>query len=291
MLIYANSLVDKNFDLIIAKGGGSAIDVAKILSCFKPISQLTQFDPSIETLYKHTPLAAIPTTGGTGAEVTPFSTLWTNQGIGKISYSSPSLIPDSAVLDGANLLSLSIIQLTNSALDAMAHCVETLWNRNMNKESFDYSSAALESMLNVLPRIFSNNGSNTDFQILLESSFIAGKAIAINRTSITHSMSYPLTAYFGISHGPAVSYTIPSTWEFVKCKYNFSNASQNLIGRCASFISSLGIPEEMSKMISFDDLVGYIPLMIENERAQNFVLDIDETIIESILQSSLKPRM
>ena len=102
-------------------------------------------------------------------------------------------------------------------------------------------------------------------------------------------MSYPLTAYFGISHGLAVSYTIPSTWEFVNSKFNFSNTVDNLISRCSRLISSLGIPEEVSKMISFDELIGFIPLMIENERAHNFILDIDKTVIESILQISLKP--
>ncbi|MFQ6618539.1 MAG: iron-containing alcohol dehydrogenase, partial [Fidelibacterota bacterium] len=118
--------------LIIALGGGSVIDTAKALSILltndKNITGL--IDNPSKIINKGIPLIAIPTTAGTGSEVTPFATIWDRKNKLKYSLNSRKIYPKTAIIDPELSLSLSPYQTACTGLDALTHAIEAYWSRN-----------------------------------------------------------------------------------------------------------------------------------------------------------------
>lgn len=197
-----------NIDLIIAIGGGTIIDLAKIFSLAYS-NKVT----SLEELLTGKPLASkidlvfIPTTAGTGSEATSFAVVFKD----KIKYSlaSPSLLPKYTILDPGLLLSLPQGVLNSTLLDALAQGIESLWAVGGTNESREYSVVAVSSILAGLEE----TDKIKKLQHFQLGAHFSGKAINISKTTISHAISYPLTAYFGIPHGTAVFLTLPKITE------------------------------------------------------------------------------
>ena len=119
-----------------------------------------------------------------------------------------SLLPDYYFLDNQFLDTLKNQELLNPLLDSISHAFESLWNKNRNNKSIEYSLKSLRLHKDTLKKINSKL-SNYGLEDMLLASNLAGKAINITRTSIAHSISYPLTAKYRIPHGLACSFTIP----------------------------------------------------------------------------------
>ena len=156
----------------------------------------------------------IPTTSGSGAEATPFAALWDHKNKKKISITSEKMIPSEIILDHSLLLSLPENMTIITGLDALSHACESIWNKNMTSQSFAFAIDALEILIKRLPEArnsLDNNEFRKDMQI---ASFKSGCAIAITKTALAHSMSYPITAHIGIPHGLACSFTLPQLYEF-----------------------------------------------------------------------------
>ena len=100
-------------------------------------------------------------------------------------------------------------------LDSISHAFESLWNKNRNNESVKYAIDSLNLNLTSL-KAFCSKDEMYDFEKMILASNFAGKAINITRTSIAHSISYPLTTKYGIPHGLACSFTIPRIFKYVK---------------------------------------------------------------------------
>jgi alcohol dehydrogenase class IV len=195
-------------DLIIAVGGGTIIDIAKIISiaysngCAKVAEIL-----SARTLGNRLDLIFIPTTAGTGSEATSFAVVYLDKV--KISIDHKSLLPTYVVLDPLLLKSLPIPILNSTVLDALAQAIESIWARGATEESREYSKEAIALILDNLDK------ENTIERLsgFQAASHLAGKAINISKTTLPHSISYPITSYFGVSHGIAVFLTLPKAAE------------------------------------------------------------------------------
>ena len=215
-----NTLNDNKFDLILAIGGGSVIDTGKVLSVFLDehinydLKSVIQSPTKLDNSNK-IELHVFPTTAGTGAEVTQFATIWDFENNKKYSLDHKSLLPDYYFLDNQFLDTLKNQELLNPLLDSISHAFESLWNKNRNNKSIEYSLKSLRLHKDTLKKINSKL-SNYGFENMLLASNLAGKAINITRTSIAHSISYPLTAKYRIPHGLACSFTIPKILEFVR---------------------------------------------------------------------------
>lgn len=196
-------------DFIIAIGGGSPLDAAKAIAVYavNPPADGSDFElyDIFKGKFKNTPLpmAAIPTTAGTGSEVTPYSILTLHKEHTKKSFSSPYVFFKTAFLDGRYIEGLPLQTARNTAIDALSHLIEGFTNKKSSPSS-DY--IALEGL-----RVLGNNigilkdGTApaelcTDF---LWASTLGGMVIAQTGTTIVHSMGYPLTYYKGIPHGMA----------------------------------------------------------------------------------------
>lgn len=195
-------------DAIIAVGGGTIIDLAKIISiaysnhCEKAEEVLTH-----KELKNRLDLIFIPTTAGTGSEATSFAVVYKDKI--KFSVDNQSLLPGTIVLDPLLLKSLPVPILNSTVLDALAQGIESTWAKGATHESREYSKQAISL---ILDNIDKENSLDRLEKLQLASHF-AGKAINISKTTLPHSISYPLTSHFNIPHGIAVFLTLPKVAE------------------------------------------------------------------------------
>jgi len=196
-----------NFDGVVAIGGGSVMDTAKVVmaSMGTNITDLNKLLAITSPYANRVPGVFIPTTHGTGSEVTMWATVWDMNEKKKYSISHPDLYPDIAILDGTLTLSLPLHISLSTTLDALSHSFEAIWNKNANKKSTEY---AIEAICLILITITKFKETPQDIElrnILLRASNLAGLAFSNTKTAAAHSISYPLTIRFGIPHGVACS--------------------------------------------------------------------------------------
>lgn len=205
-----NAFTLSGSDLLLAVGGGSPMDVAKSIKAFVGMSDSI---PYVNQLIQPNaiPLIAVPTTAGTGSEVTHFAVIYYH-GV-KQSISDASLLPTDTVLDPNLLDSLPDYTRKASMLDALCHSIESFWAVKATEESRRYARQAIrlwlssyEDYLNNLP---------TGNRDMLEAANLAGKAINISTTTAAHAMAYKLTGTFGIAHGHAVAVCLPNIWRYM----------------------------------------------------------------------------
>lgn len=203
------------YDLIIALGGGSTIDTAKAVAAIGAsdsenwIGDHLKHGASFPESFNPKPVIAIPTTAGTGSEVTMWATIWDMKEKKKYSISHPLLYPKQAIIDPELTLTLPEKETVCSGLDALSHAMESIWNKNHNPVSDIFALKAISLIHDYLPEL-KNDMSNLDLRThLLQSSLFAGLAFSNTKTALAHSISYPLTAHLGIPHGLACSLPLP----------------------------------------------------------------------------------
>jgi len=204
---YINKL---KFDGVIAIGGGSVMDSAKAVMAsmgtgIRNLEDLLKVTNSFE--YK-VPSIFLPTTHGTGSEVTMWGTIWNIDEKKKYSISHPDLYPNVAILDGNLTLSLPLDTSIITVMDALSHSFEAIWNKNANSTSTSYAIEAITLIIKNIEK-FKNNPYNLKTKKkLLTAANKAGLAFSNTKTAAAHSISYPLTIHYGMPHGVASSITL-----------------------------------------------------------------------------------
>lgn len=195
--------VREQVEFVIGIGGGSPLDAAKAIALM-----IANPQESKEVLYEGKQLQAllvvcIPTTCGTGSEVTPYAILTLHEQRTKKSISH-RIYPAIALLDAKYLQSMSYEGLVNTAVDALAHLMESYLNTNANEWNRMYSMEGLRIWGRFKYRLKENQLVQDDYAKMLHASMIAGIAIAHTGTSLPHGLSYPVTYELGVPHGKAV---------------------------------------------------------------------------------------
>jgi len=195
-------------DLIIAIGGGSSIDVAKIITIFSE----QEGDPELYLERKKNlqpraaKFVAIPTTSGTGSEATHFAVVYRDKK--KYSVAHHSLLPDYSIIDPSLTFSLSAYQTACTGMDALAQAIESYWSIHATEESKKHAREAISLVLAHLETAVKNPNAEARAGMTKAANY-AGKAINISFTTACHALSYPITSYFDIPHGHAVALTLP----------------------------------------------------------------------------------
>lgn len=208
-----------NYQLILAIGGGSVLDMAKLISIFAHQKGAFQNFITGRTPLKnqYTPLIAIPTTAGTGAEATHFAVIYIDKT--KYSVSHEVILPQWVYLSSEFSQMASPYLTACTGLDAFSQAVESLWSVNSTDESEQYALKAIEQIWKNLSQSVNDN-SNEAKEVMQEAAFLAGKAINISKTTAPHALSYAFTSYYGIPHGHAVALTLPF---FLSYNYHLTN--------------------------------------------------------------------
>lgn len=281
-------------DCIIGIGGGSVIDMSKLLFYF---SNTNDIDLENNEIKSELPIIAIPTTAGSGSEATHFSVIYDRNNV-KHSIAHPLMIPDLSIINYKLSYKMSKYQKAVSGLDAFSQAIESYWSLNSNSESRRYSIESLDLAFNNLRNSVINNDMKAHKNMVI-SSHLAGKAINIAKTTACHALSYYFTSKFKLSHGHAVSLTLGCIYE-----YNYKKALQNsnqeaikifenldkvLKLECSfrtkinNFVESLGVDLSLKKLnikINFEDLMNNINI----QRLKNNVINLEKQDIEIIIK-------
>ncbi len=191
-------------DVVIAVGGGSVIDMAKLINAiahnnYEPKDIATGKE---KIKVKGLPLIAIPTTAGSGSEATHFAVVYVNNI--KYSLSHEYILPDYPIIDPSLTYTLPPKLTAVSGFDALSHAVESYWAVTATEESREYASQAIKMILPTLESAVNSPSAEARNTMVL-AAHLAGKAINITKTTAPHAISYPMTAYFNIPHGHAVA--------------------------------------------------------------------------------------
>jgi alcohol dehydrogenase class IV len=213
----------KNFkpDLILAVGGGAVIDYAKIANVVDVREDLADLivNYSYPFKKKYTKLTVIPTTAGSGAEVTSNAVIYVD-GI-KHSFESELLIPDNFFLIPEFLISAPNKIKASAGFDAIAQALESLVSKKSNDRSVEYASKSLRVSVNSFLSFVNNPNMKNATEMSIAAN-LAGKAISISKTTAPHAASYPFTSLFDISHGHAVSLFFERFF-----KFNYDNLDKS----------------------------------------------------------------
>lgn len=234
---------------IFSVGGGAVIDLAKSANFLWKVKNLESSikKSNYKKQKKYCDLVAIPTTAGSGAEVTSNSVIYIKKK--KYSVENKNIKPNKFLLYPKLVLNNKYSLKSSSGFDAIAQAVESLISVRSNEKSVKYSIQSLEySLKNYLKYLKKPNLDNSKKMQL--AAYFSGKAIDLTKTTAPHALSYPFTAYFGISHGHAVSLTFS---EFIK--YNFENIHKS--STKFSLANRLKILLKLTETQNLDELIKF----------------------------------
>lgn len=200
---------EKN-DFVIALGGGSSMDCAKAAACIALTQESVRkyHGTGIPVPSEHIPLIAVPTTAGTGSEVTCVSVLTDkNRGI-KSPIISDSFYPDYAVIDPQLTYTMPSPVTASCGIDVLAHALEGFWSRRHQPICDACALHAAELVFCYLPRAYTCPADKEAREKMCEASLIAGLAFTLPKTTAPHACSFPLTNLYHIPHGEASGMTL-----------------------------------------------------------------------------------
>lgn len=285
---------ENSCDMIVAVGGGSAIDVSKCIKLY------CRMDSTVNYLRQTPcdtgiPLIAIPTTAGTGSESTRHAVIYYN-GV-KQSISQPSIRPDVAVLEPSLLDTLPDYQRKCAMLDALCQAVESWWSMRVDNESMEYSRQAIE-LIRDNWREYIFNKIPQAAEAIMQAANYSGRAIDITTTTAPHAMSYKLSSLYGIPHGHAVALCMLPVWRYMqKCIENRKDEGPS---RLKTIFSKITIDEDW-----FENLMKELEMLypvsssqeadieklassVNPERLANNPVPLDCDIIKEIYRSIVK---
>ncbi|WP_312966995.1 iron-containing alcohol dehydrogenase [Acinetobacter gerneri] len=212
-------------DVIIGFGGGSSMDVAKIIAILADPKQ----NQTIQDIYgvnnakaPRLPLILIPTTAGTGSEVTPISIVTTGETT-KTGIVSPILYADVAILDATFTQNLPAQITAATGIDAMVHAIEAYTSKIKKNFYADMlAKQALQLLNKNLKRVLKDGADLEARQNMLVGSMLAGQAFANAPVGAVHALAYPLGGHFHLSHGHTNALVLTEV-----LKFNAPNAKQH----------------------------------------------------------------
>ena len=202
-------------DSVIAVGGGSSMDVAKVVSVLaKGLQDLPEIYGVGMVSGKRMPLFLAPTTAGTGSEVTPVAIITTGETT-KAGVSSPILLPDVAILDASLTLGLPASISAMTGIDAMVHAIEAYTSKiKKNPISDMLALRALKLLSENLNTVLASPGDVTARETMLLGSMFAGQAFANAPVGAVHALAYPVGGHYHIPHGLSNSLMLPTVLAF-----------------------------------------------------------------------------
>jgi alcohol dehydrogenase class IV len=221
-------------DLVVGIGGGSAMDIAKLVAI------LLKHPLSLRELLAKAPIPArglpsimVPTTAGTGSEATPNSILLVPEDESKVGIVSPMLLPDAVILDPLLTLTLPQAVTASTGMDALTHAIECYCSKKGNPFSDLYGFEAIRLIARSIRQAW-RDGKNVEARgDMLLGAFYGGVCIATSCTTAVHALAYPLGGKYRIAHGLSNAMLLPFVMEF------------NVVGserRFAAMARAMGLP-------------------------------------------------
>lgn len=204
-------------DGIIAIGGGSVLDTAKGASIVLTTGAEDLMDhrgSEIINARAMVPLIAVPTTSGTGSEVTGAAVIKDTDRHTKMAFVTPQLVPDVAVLDPRMTTGLPPRLTASTAMDALCHAVEAFTCRQANPLSDAYARSAIELIRDHLPKALTDGRDEETRHALATAATLAGAAFSNSMVGIVHAIGHACGGQAGVAHGDAMGILLPWCMEY-----------------------------------------------------------------------------
>jgi phosphonate metabolism-associated iron-containing alcohol dehydrogenase len=270
--------------VLAAVGGGTTLDIAKVVRCrpreasFESIvAALRGVAPWPELALA--PLWLVPTTAGTGSEVTRWATVWDTQHTPPVkrSLDEPCGYAERAFVDPALTLSCPAEVTRDCALDALSHALESIWNRHANPVSDRLAVSAARRILAALPGCLRSPADITLRSELAFAALEAGLAFSQTRTALAHALSYAVTLEQGIPHGHACALWLPAAWRLAagqdaRVDRNLQEilAGPDGAGQLQAWIEAVGV-DARPESCGIVDGSERIAAALGSERGRNFI--------------------
>ena len=281
-------------DFVVAVGGGSAMDSGKAAAAIA-VNSLPDYALFTTPFDKALPVAAVPTTAGTGSEVTQYAILSNDAVQSKSSLASSLLFPRIAFLDARYLLGLNRNTLINTALDALSHAVEGMLGVRASTFTDAAAERGLGAFADCLPALRAGCiDAPAVREELLVAATLDGMVIANTGTIVVHAMGYSLTYFKNLDHGRANGLLLGAYLRFVRRKER--DAGTNRVGR---ILSALGMENLDEFEAAIDGLLGerekltaaeieqYAKTAIRAKHIANGDVKPDEADLREVLTRSL----
>lgn len=271
-------------EVIVALGGGSIIDTAKIVAAAQgDIARVLAALTGGRTLDASAiaPIIAVPSTAGTGSEVTSWATVWHAASGTKYSLAHPALYPEVAVVDPALTLGAPRGLTLATGLDALSHALESIWNVSANPVSATFAVAAAREVLDVLPELAGDLANAKLRERQARAALMAGLAFSNTKTALAHNISYDITLHAGTAHGIACSFSLPQVmrWSLghsADCDANLRRIFGDDLSAGArqldAFLQGLGVSTDPASYgLSSAGWRALVTKASQGERGRNFI--------------------
>lgn len=284
---------------IVALGGGSPMDVAKAVGVLATYGgSITQYEGAHKVPGPIVPMIAIPTTAGTGSEVTAFSVITDTARSYKLTVFSYELLPRYALLDPNMITSVPPSVAAACGVDALIHALEAYVSLGASPFSDAMAEKAMALIGGNIRRFVANRRDIEAASAMMSGSMFAGIAFAWARLGNVHAMSHPVSAYFGVAHGIANAILLPVVVEYnaladkgrYEVIYNYIREKkepatdftpQMLADELRSLNRQLGIPESLSAVGVTEDK---IPAMAEDAmKSGNIAVNPRQTTLRDVI--------
>lgn len=281
--------------VVLAVGGGSVIDAAKVVAAgagdFAAVEDYLDGRRRGDALAAR-PIIAVPTTAGTGSEVTSWATIWDRDSGRKRSLAHRSLYPSDAVIDPDLMIGMPGGLTVSAALDALSHSLEAIWNVNANPVSTNHAVCAARELLECLPQVVAEPDNGELRARIARAALFAGLAFSNTMTSLAHSISYPITLRHDLAHGFACSFSLAMVMRSAigvspdcdaALRRIFGEDLEAGAGRLERFLVELGVSVRPADHgIADDEWRDIVLEAIGGERGRNFIAP-GERILESLI--------
>lgn len=271
-------------EVIVAVGGGSVMDAAKVIACshgdFNDVKEYLIGNIG-EDAMDPTPIIAVPTTAGTGSEVTCWGTVWHASAGKKYSLLHPKLYAESAIVDPLLMAGIPKGLTIQTGLDALSHALESIWNVNHNPVSAGFAISASREILDVLPQLAEDLGNIELRSRMSKAALMAGMAFSNTKTALAHNISYPITIRYGVPHGLACSFTLPKVLQSaIGVEAECDDALKQIFGddlsqgvlKLRSILRQLNVSTNHEDYgLNHEEWTEVVDLAFAGERGKNFI--------------------
>jgi len=287
----------QGLDGIVCLGGGSPMDTAKAIAVLASNGGKIQ-DYEGANKFKSTtvPIVAIPTTAGTGSEVTPFAVITDKEKNYKLTVFSYEIVPEVALLDPSMISTLPPLVAAATGIDALTHAVESYLSRASSPFADGMAEKAME-LIGENIRLFVANRSDAEAASgMLLGSMFAGIAFSWARLGDCHAMAHPLGGFFGVPHGIANAILLPTVLEFNAIAdngkyekiYNYikradsgnSFVPEMLVKEIRDLLEQLSIPKTLSEVGVKQELIH--EMAVDAMKSGNILINPRQTTLADI---------
>ena len=287
-------------DWVVAIGGGSVMDTGKLVAllCSHPGSVLDYLHGRRSIHGRDVSLLAVPSTAGTGTEVTPFASVVDEEEKRKVSLTHPCLYPDFALLDPTLTYDLPPIHAATSGMDALSQSIEGLWAKGATSVTDACALQAVRLVWGSVEAAIAQPPDRLAKQAMMYGSNLAGLAISNAKTTAVHAASYPLTVHFGVPHGAACGIFLPGfirynqgslgdAKEEMLLEATRTSSMEDLACAVEGLLSRVGLPERLRDVgVNRDDIGLLVSEGARPDRAGNNPRAVSEDALRELVEEA-----